>query len=56
MGSFELSLPLPRVEVGEGLICTDHIVSLGLRWGRGSFASLTVRLPLPCGGGGGAHL
>ena len=62
-------LPLPWVEVGEGLICIIHSVSpsplggggggahlhkpqcgslyLGWRWGRGSFVSSTVCLPLP---------
>ena len=87
-GSFASStvcLPLPWVEVGEGLICITHSLSpttlsgggggahlhrpecvshylaggvhlhhpecvslyLGWRWGRGSFASSTVCLPLP---------
>ena len=68
-GLIRIILPLPWVEVGEGLICIIHSLSsttlsgggggahlhhpecvslyLGWRWGRGSFASPTVCLPLP---------
>ena len=69
-GSFISStecLPLPRIEVGEGLICIVRVspstlggggglahlhrqsvsLYLGWRWGRGSFASFTMSLPLP---------